>query len=139
MAANLGGNGAWRYGKPEHTSGAESSPAPEAAAETPDVADSAAAEAPADESPADAQPKPKPQAWPTTPPRKARWARMNNNPYIDDTLFEQIMEVRSSGQCNMLDATAVQRYAYDHDLFKLVTFIEEHKREYAEFILHGKR
>ena len=58
---------------------------------------------------------------------------------MNDTVFDQIMEVRSSGECNMLDTTAVQRYAHDHDLYELVMFIEEHKKEYVDFIFHGKR
>ena len=57
---------------------------------------------------------------------------------MTDTVFDAIMLVRSSGECNMLDITAVQRYAYAHELFELVVFIEERKREYIDFIFHGK-
>jgi hypothetical protein len=39
----------------------------------------------------------------------------------------------------MFDTTAVQRTANDHDFYELVCFIEEHKKEYVDFILHGKR
>jgi len=58
---------------------------------------------------------------------------------ITDTIFEQIMEVRTGGQCNMLDTTAVQRYAFDHDLYELVDFIETDRKAYATFILTGER
>ncbi len=65
--------------------------------------------------------------------------RIKTVPYINDTLFEQIMEVRSSGQCNMLEITAVQRYAFDHDLYELTLFLEEHRKTYAHFIFTGER
>jgi len=32
---------------------------------------------------------------------------MNNTPYIDDTIFAQIMDIRESGEVNMLDCKAV--------------------------------
>ncbi|MCL2697593.1 MAG: DUF5049 domain-containing protein [Oscillospiraceae bacterium] len=57
---------------------------------------------------------------------------------MTDTIREQIMTVRSAGQCNMLDTTAVQRYAYDHEMYELVMFIEEDKRKYARFIMTGE-
>ena len=60
-------------------------------------------------------------------------------PYITDTLFEEIMSVRSAGQCNMLDTTAVQRYAFDHDYYNLVIFFETDRKTYANFILKGER
>jgi len=58
---------------------------------------------------------------------------------ITDTIIQQIMEVRSSGECNLLDTTAVQRYAHDHHLYELVIFIEESRKAYANFILRGER
>ena len=64
---------------------------------------------------------------------------MNNKPTITDTIFEQIMQVRAGGKCNMLDTTAVQRYAFDHDLYELVDFIETNRKFYAHFILTGER
>jgi hypothetical protein len=57
---------------------------------------------------------------------------------ITDTIFQQIMEVRAGGQCNMLDTTAVQRYAFDHDLYELVDFIETKRHDYVIFILRGE-
>ena len=64
---------------------------------------------------------------------------MNNKPTITDTIFEQIMQVRAGGKCNMLDTTAVQRYAFDHDLYELVDFIETNRKLYAHFIFTGER
>ena len=58
---------------------------------------------------------------------------------MTDRIFEQIMEVRASGACNMLDTIAVQRYAHDHDMYELVIFIEEQKKAYCAFILTGER
>ena len=58
---------------------------------------------------------------------------------ITDTIFEQIMQVRAGGQCNMLDTTAVQRYAFDNDLYELVDYIETNRRAYAHFIFTGER
>jgi len=60
-------------------------------------------------------------------------------PYITDTLLEEIMSVRSAGQCNMLDTTAVQRYAFDHDYYNLVIFLETDRKTYTNFILKGER
>ena len=57
---------------------------------------------------------------------------------ITDIIIAQIMEVRDGGQCNMLDTTAVQRYAYEHGLFELTIFIEENRKVYAAFILRGE-
>ena len=58
---------------------------------------------------------------------------------LTDKVFEQIMCVRSGASCNMFDLNAVQRAAYDNDLFELVLFIEEHKAEYVHFIFTGER
>lgn len=59
---------------------------------------------------------------------------------MTDEIFNQIMAIRAMPDCpNMFDTAAVQRIAYDNDFFELTIFIEEHKREYCEFILTGKR
>lgn len=57
---------------------------------------------------------------------------------MTDKIREQIMQVRDAGQCNMLDTTAVQRYAFDHDLYELVCYIEDDRQKYARFIMTGK-
>lgn len=50
---------------------------------------------------------------------------------------EQIIEVRDTGLTNMFDARMVQKIANDLELYELVDFIKEHRKEYAEFILYG--
>jgi len=39
----------------------------------------------------------------------------------------------------MVDMPRVQEYAYKMGFYELVVFLNEHKNEYAEFILTGKR
>jgi len=52
-------------------------------------------------------------------------------------VFSQVMEIREGATCNMMDTIAVQRAAYEKGFYELVLFIEEHKAEYARFILTG--
>ncbi len=56
---------------------------------------------------------------------------------MTEKIKEQILEIRDSGLTNMFDTTAVQRISYERDFYDLVLFIEEHKKEYVDFILHG--
>jgi hypothetical protein len=58
---------------------------------------------------------------------------------MSDEVFEQIMKIRDSGETNMLAVDVVQRMAYERGYNELVIFIEEHKREYVNFILTGER
>lgn len=62
-----------------------------------------------------------------------------NESLITDTLFDQIMAIRSSGKANMLDTGAVQYYANQRNFFELVVLIEENERAYIDFILTGER
>ena len=57
---------------------------------------------------------------------------------MNEKIKEQILIVRDTGRTNMFDTTAVQRIAYELNLFELVLFIEEHKKEYVHFIFTGK-
>lgn len=57
---------------------------------------------------------------------------------ITDKLKEQILDIRDSGKYSMFDIYGVQREAYNNDYFELVLFIDEHKKEYLEFILYGE-
>ena len=51
---------------------------------------------------------------------------------------EQIMKLRTLPDCpNMFDVNAVQRLANDHNMFNLVIYIEENKKDYVNFILYG--
>lgn len=51
---------------------------------------------------------------------------------------EQILAIRASGRTNMFDIKAVQRLAYKAHFYELVCYIDEHKTEYANFIMYGK-
>ena len=57
-----------------------------------------------------------------------------------DKLIEEILAVRDTGKTNMFDVYAVQRVAYELELFDLVIYLEEKKnwKEYTRFILTGK-
>ncbi|UZT81586.1 DUF5049 domain-containing protein [Caproicibacterium sp. BJN0003] len=57
---------------------------------------------------------------------------------MTDKLREQILAIRDTGETNMFDTARVQRMAYDRGFYELVLFLEEHKKEYAHFILTGE-
>lgn len=59
--------------------------------------------------------------------------------FITDTLMQQIITIRCLGKVNMLDTLGVQRQAYESDFYELVVFLEDHKKEYTEFIMTGRR
>lgn len=56
---------------------------------------------------------------------------------MDAKIKEQILAVRNTGRTNMFDVNAVQRIAFEMDFYELVAWIEDHKKEYSSFILHG--
>lgn len=56
---------------------------------------------------------------------------------MTEKLKEQILAIRDTGETNMFDTARVQRMAYDRGFYELVLFLEEHKKEYAHFILTG--
>lgn len=57
---------------------------------------------------------------------------------MTQTIKEQILAIRDTGLTNMFDLPMVQRLAFDRGFFELVTFIEEKRKEYVHFILHGE-
>ncbi len=57
---------------------------------------------------------------------------------MNATVKEQILAVRDSGETNMLDTRMVQVIADRMGFYELVVYIEEHKREYVNFIFTGK-
>ena len=57
---------------------------------------------------------------------------------MTDKIKEQILAVRDTGLTNMFDVNAVQRIANDMKFFELVVYLDEHRREYAHFILTGE-
>ena len=57
---------------------------------------------------------------------------------MTEKIREQILAVRDTGLTNMFDVNTVQRIANDMGFFELVVYLEEHRREYAHFILTGE-
>ncbi len=57
---------------------------------------------------------------------------------MTQTIKEQILAIRDTGLTNMFDVNMVQRLAYARDFYELVTFLEENRKEYVQFILYGK-
>ena len=57
---------------------------------------------------------------------------------MTEKVKEQILAIRDTGETNMFDTACVQRMAYDRGFYELVLFLEEHKKEYAHFILTGE-
>ena len=57
---------------------------------------------------------------------------------MTEKIKKQILAVRDTGLTNMFDANAVQRIANDMGFHELVVYLEEHRREYAHFILTGE-
>ena len=57
---------------------------------------------------------------------------------MTEKVFKALMRIRDSGATNMFDTNMVQRLAYYADEFELVNYIEEHKKEYAHFIMTGR-
>ena len=51
---------------------------------------------------------------------------------------EQIMTIRATGLTNMFDVPMVQRIANDIGFYELVIFLEDHRKEYAHFIMTGE-
>ena len=56
---------------------------------------------------------------------------------MDAKIRDQILAVRDTGRTNMFDVNAVQRIAFEMDLYELVAWIDDHKKEYTSFILYG--
>jgi hypothetical protein len=53
-------------------------------------------------------------------------------------VFDDLMQVRESGCCNMLEINNVQRAAMSMGFYELVCWIEENRRDYFNMILTGK-
>lgn len=56
---------------------------------------------------------------------------------MDDVIKKQILKIRATGETNMFDIGKVQYIAYHKGFYELVTYLEEHRTEYARFILRG--
>ncbi len=57
---------------------------------------------------------------------------------MTQTTKEQILAIRDTGLTNMFDVNMVQRLAYERDFYELVTYLEDHRKEYVRFILTGE-
>ena len=57
---------------------------------------------------------------------------------MTEKIKEQILKVRDAGLTNMFDTIAVQKIAFEMELYELVSFIEEDKKAYVHFILTGE-
>lgn len=57
---------------------------------------------------------------------------------MTDAVREQILAIRDTGLTNMFDVPMVQRLAYGRGFYALVCYLEEHRREYAHFIMTGE-
>ena len=57
---------------------------------------------------------------------------------MNDTVWEQILAIRDTGLTNMFDVPTVQQLAYDRGYYELVCYLEEHRKEYAHFIMTGE-
>ena len=57
---------------------------------------------------------------------------------MEQKIKEQILAIRDTGLTNMFDIGIVQRLAYERDFYELVLYLEDHRSEYAHFILTGK-
>ena len=56
---------------------------------------------------------------------------------MNQKIKEQILAVRDTGLTNMFDVRAVQKIAYEMDFYELVNFLEEDRKAYVKFIMHG--
>lgn len=57
---------------------------------------------------------------------------------MTDLIREQILAIRATGLTNMFDVNTVQRIAFDMGFYELVTYLEDERTEYAQFILTGE-
>ena len=56
---------------------------------------------------------------------------------MTDTVKEQILEIRRTAEANMFDWKSVQVIANRRGFYELVIYLEEHWKEYINFILTG--
>lgn len=57
---------------------------------------------------------------------------------MTETIKEQILAIRDSGETNMFDVRTVQWIANREGYYELVVYLEEHKNEYVNFIMTGE-
>ena len=57
---------------------------------------------------------------------------------MTEKVKEQILAIRDTGLTNMFDIPMVQRLAYERGYDDRGCYLEEHRKEYAHFILTGE-
>jgi hypothetical protein len=57
---------------------------------------------------------------------------------MTDKVCKQILAIRDTGLTNMFDVSTVQRIANDMGFYELVVYLEENRKEYAQFIQTGE-
>ncbi len=57
---------------------------------------------------------------------------------MEQTVKEQILAIRASGETNMFDVNTVAHIAMREEYYDLVNYLLDHKKEYCRFILTGK-
>ena len=57
---------------------------------------------------------------------------------MTERIKEQIEAVRQSGETNMLDTRMVQWIASRENYFELVIYLEEHRKEYVNYLFTGE-
>ena len=57
---------------------------------------------------------------------------------MNETIRLQILAIRESGITNMFDLPRIQQEAYARGFYELVIYLNDHKTEYARFILTGQ-
>ena len=56
---------------------------------------------------------------------------------MNEKIKELILKVRATGKTNMLLTSEVQVIADEMRFYELVIFLEEHRKEYMNFIMYG--
>ncbi len=56
---------------------------------------------------------------------------------MTETVKKQILAIRETAETNMFDVRTVQVIANRRGFYELVIYLEEHRKEYANFILTG--
>lgn len=56
---------------------------------------------------------------------------------MTETVKEQILAIRETAETNMFDVRTVQVIVNRRGFYELVIYLEEHRKEYANFILTG--
>ena len=58
---------------------------------------------------------------------------------MSDTVFDQILAIRETGETNMFDVPRVREIAAREGYYELLDYLEENTAGYSRFILTGER